>query len=246
MTTNVRVPVGVTTSFRQQLVLIARSGRWLIAVGAVVLALIGVERGDLDWSREGFFMLATIALAVGPVWAMLVWAGEMPLRRFHRSLPVSRAAHDLARVAVGALFLVAFSTVAAAAMLARMPPDPGVITGQTWATFFAGPLLFYFIATAFVLWSDSRVVLWVTVAIFAMAGGAAFDLPGMRAPMMAAVEGRWGVEAAVFGALPREDLTGEFRPTGMWLVLSIVLTLFTAMWRPADLARLVTQRAARG
>jgi hypothetical protein len=94
--------------------LIARSGRWLELIGGAValyvLALFGPALGSgagplaNDDRVLGQWTLSCMVLVA--VWPSLLWRGE-PLgrRHYHWSLPVSRGAHDLARVVAGGLWV---------------------------------------------------------------------------------------------------------------------------------------------
>ena len=55
------------------------------------------------------------------------------------------------------------------------------------------------------------------------------------------VEPPWGLESAMFGGFQRDaGIAGSDKPsaTALALAIGVAATLFTAIWRPTDLARL--------
>ena len=244
MTTNeeLRRPVSALTSFRQQLWLIARSGRSGLLLLSLVLVLVIVRRvelaGELGSSEaRRFFFASMIALGFAPLWALVVWYGEWPLRRsYHWSLPVPRAGHDLARVAAGAIYLiVGWSALALVGWLSR----DTVIGLPALASFFSAPLILYLLITPLVLWSDSRVVPWGFALILVGALAVLVDFAPIASVFLAIFESSWGIEPAIYGGFREADvIAGPTSATALWLAIGLASTVFAAIWRPADLARL--------
>lgn len=242
--------VGMATSFRQQMGLLARSRRWALMLMAMVLILVAVKRSapDLGRDKTAFVFAAMLGLALAPVWALAIWAGEWPHRRsYHWSLPVSRARHDLARVAAGAIQLMAGWTLFAGALIAGLVPGGTSIGPVGWVTFFAGPLILFFIVSPLVLWSDSRVVRGGLGVVLVLGVAALLDIPFVQPVMLSVFEADWGMEAALFRGYAAELDVEKAVPgvTPAWLAGAIATTIFAAIWRPADLAR-IARNAAQG
>lgn len=240
-----RSPAGFAIAFRQQMYLLGRSGRWAALLLALALVVIGMARNEMEgggWTRHGIVTATMIALAAPPTWALAVWYGEWPQRRsWHWSLPVARAANDLARVLAGAIFLmIAWAAMGVALAVGLLPAEPASSNAAMWTTFVLAPLVLYFLATPFVLWSDSYAIRWIVGAIFAGGICAGLDVPLGRTVFLAIFEGRYGVEKAIFGGFLHEPgVTDIPRVVGpLWLAIGVASTLFAALWRPADLARL--------
>lgn len=248
MTTNeeLRRPAGVATSFRQQLWLLARSGRLGLLIVGLLLVLVIARRvelsGELGASEtRRFFFASMVALGGAPLWALVVWYGEWPLRRsYHWSLPVPRAGHDLARVAAGVTYLlVSWSALAIIGWLSR---GDTVIGLPALASFFSAPLILYFLITPLVLWSDSRVVPYGFVLILVGAFAVLVEFAPIANIFLAVFESSWGIESAIYGGFREADvIAGPSSATAIWLAIGIASTVFAAIWRPSDLARLATR-----
>ena len=231
--------VGLATSFRQQAFLLLRSGRWAgLLVHDVVLLFLVLRMPDWTANDAGFATLL-LALMAAPVWALGIWYGELPQRRLHWSLPVSRAAHDLARVAAGAVFLMGSWVLLAVLLVLALGPSLTTIGADEVATFFAGPLVLYFVTMPLVLWSHSRVPAAAGLIVSAVALASVADVPGVQSIVLPLFEGQWGLEAALYGGFLRSVGMDGGAPlaAALWLALGLAATLVTATWRPAELVR---------
>lgn len=241
-----RAPASAAMSFRLQMMLLARSGRWFMLLGTLVLILLAVIRTGHghgpEWGATGFTLSLMIGLPAASIWALGIWAGEFPQRRsYHWSLPVSRPAHDLARVAAGVIYLVA-AWVALALAVNGFVVGSNAIAPDAWLAFFAAPVVMYFLTMPLTLWGDSRVVRWIIGFVMAWGIAVILDIPYVGEPLIRLFEAPWGLEAALFGGLIRDadaDLPiGSPGAISLWLGIGIAATIFCAIWRPADLARL--------
>ena len=250
-----RTPVGLRTSFLQQLRLLAWSGRWayLILGLLFLLGLVGALEVDVQLGRPRLLVAAIAGLPAPALWALLVWHGELPHRRsYHWSLPVSRPGHDLARIAAGAVWLlVAYLVLAASAALVTAATGDWAsfaAIGPGWTTFFAGPLALYLVVSPLALWCDSPSLRRGMVA-FVVLGGVAtiLELEWYRRGMAAVFGDGWGMATALFGGLLRPDEMesgppGELAAAALWIGIGLVATVLAATWRPGDLTRLVRSR----
>lgn len=264
MTTNVeprdlRPAAGVWTSFRQQAWLLVESRRWLTLTVILLVVLLLLTLNDLPAHIPAIMMVAVFALPAPVIWATTVWAGETPTRRtYHWSLPVARPAHDLARVVAGALYLfAAYAVLAGAGALVAIVegtfPRFSEIQPVAWANYVLAPLIIYLLVMPIVLWSDyriTRLLFGVTVGLIVFSNvldwiGLGFAARGIHALIFAS-EG-FGA-AMVAGMVPEiTSLAGQvpvaadpWLPAALlWLGLGVVFTLFTAVYRPDDLKRLL-------
>src|SRR5688572_21236994 len=95
----VRAPVGIGTSFVQQLRLLGWSRRWVLLTLTLLFLLSLARLIDTDFGLPRVHVAAMLGLPAAACWALVIWHGEFPNRRsYHLSLPVSRPMHDLARV----------------------------------------------------------------------------------------------------------------------------------------------------
>ena len=250
-------------SFRQQAMLLAASGRWIALVLVLLVPLmVPMLRDDVLPQIPLLMIAAVFALPVGVIWAATVWKGETPSRRtYHWSLPVPRPAHDLARVIVGALYLLAaYAVLACAGALVALADGTferfAAIQPVAWANYILAPLIIYLLVMPNVLWSDYR----ITRRIYGVAFGGI---------LLAIVLGRIGIGFAVdvldslmfasrglasalwAGMMPELTIVvpGGAPPTTawwpaawLWLTVGVVLTLFTATFRPDDLRRRLARR----
>jgi hypothetical protein len=113
-----------------QVALIARSGRWIELVGGAialyVLAVFGpvissareIAHTEAAWGQWALYCEVLVA-----IWPALLWHRE-PLgrRNYHWSLPVPRGAHDLARIAAGAVWVLVLLGVIAGARYVSLWP----------------------------------------------------------------------------------------------------------------------------
>jgi hypothetical protein len=209
----------------------------------------------------GLAPLVVAAMLASPapaLWALAVWHGELPHgRSYHWSLPVSRCSHDLARVAAGAVWLVAsYATLAVAgALVAAGAGGWGslVAIGSDWLPVFAGPLVVYLLIAPFAMWSDS-IALRRILAGFLVFGVLAvvFDLRWHLRAAAAVFGEQSGLATALFAKRPEYD--AQLAPTLLWLAIGALLTVAAATWRPGEptklfrreIAHLSARRARRG
>ncbi len=250
---------GIGVSFRQQAWLLGMSGRWILQILGLLALLMLIGLSDVPREAPRILITSMLAILGGTTWAVMVWHGEGPDRRsYHWSLPVPRPAHDLARVALGAAYLLAICAVLAGAgaiaASANGTFDRFAATApEAWANFFVAPLIVYLLVTPVVLWSDYPITRWV-FAIYLGGGLLAAILSWQGFDLL--VEGlekifdaeNWGLAAALFAGIQHEVSASMGLPplvdlwwTGavLWFGLGLALTVFTALYRPDDLRRLV-------
>lgn len=253
---------GTWTSLRQQAWLLWKSRRWAFLVLAFVALLALISAGEEPSVAPELLIAALVLLPAAPIWAMLVWSGEAPEgRSYHWSLPVSRPVHDLVRVALGAVALLAAYAILAAvgAIIAATAGgyDRFAAIGSTaWAGFFFGPLILYLLVMPAVLWGDHPATRW-TLGIVAGVPILAVVLQWIGAPIslepvaeIVFVTTRYSLGPAVLDgivdALVNLEAGAAGPPTGLWLtatvvwlVLGTLLTILAATFRPADVKRLM-------
>jgi len=248
-----RRATGIGISLRQQAVLLGASGRWAYLILGLLALLLLLGTTDIPREAPRLLILAQFALLAGVTWAVMVWFGEGPDRRsYHWSLPVSRPAHDLARVSVGAAYLVGICAVLAGAgaisSVFNGTLDRFVGVGAvSWVNYFLTPLIVYLLVMPVVLWSDYAITRWVFGIVLGMGLLAAFfgwqgvSLPGdvMRTAFEAQ---RWGLGPALFDwslAMAGPSPAGAvWTAEVLWLAVGLGLTVLTAVFRPDDLRRL--------
>jgi hypothetical protein len=192
---------------------------------------------------------ALAALPFPAVWALFVWNGEWRQpRAYHWSLPVPRAAHDLARVAAGAVVLMGAYLVLAVAGALVAARHGGwerfAAIGPGWISFFAGSLASYLVFSPVALWCHSPAVQRGIVIFFAVWIVAAIvDLDAVNLVLDRLVWlGDWGIGPAIVGGFEREGDVGgggSLASAAVWIAVGIAVTCLAATWRPSDLARLV-------
>ncbi len=254
-----RAPVGIRTSFVQQLRLLGWGGRWAYLVLGLVFLLVSCRmvRADALLGQPLVAVTAMVGLPLPALWALLVWQGELPHRRsYHWSLPVWRPGHDLARIAAGAVWLLAahLALAACGAIVAAASGDWALFAsiGPAWATFFTAPLVLYLVVSPLALWSDSpwlRRVLVAVVGLGFLAVVLELDWYQRAAGAVFGYGDGWGLGTALFGGfLRRAELEtgppGELGALALWLGIGLVATVIAATWRPADLARLGKKAAS--
>lgn len=270
MARELRAARGIGTSFRQQVWLLGVSGRWIYLVLGLLAVLLLIARSDTPREIPRILFVALIALPVGAIWAIAVWRGEGPNRRhYHWSLPVPRPAHDLARVAVGAMYLLgALAVLAAAGVLTAFMDGTfarfASFSAEAWANIFVAPLIVYLLVTPFMLWSDYAITRWVIwiffglpfLAVLTVRAWQRFEFVGWALDQTLG-EGDWALGTALWTGTLRAieesiEATGGsvswsgdlwWTAASLWLVLGLALTLFAGIYRPDDLTRLV--RGAR-
>ena len=258
-TFELRQTPGIWTAFRQQLWLLAASGRWA-GMTLSILVLMVILDAHTPAPVPGVLTLAVILLPVSALWAIVVWSGEGPNQRgYHWSMPVPRAAHELARVAAGALYLVAMCAVFAVAdalmsSLEGQYAEFAAIDAGAWANYFIAPVVVYLLATPLVLWRDYAVVRWLlgglcflgiltplleTQGIHILSSGWQLVFFGSDAGLGLIINGLLDALNAATGDLGMS--TGHPWQTAamVWLAIGLVLTAFAALFRPDDLLRMV-------
>lgn len=264
MATNVgvrelRPAPGIGVSFRQQAWLLGVSGRWVFLILGLLAVLMLIGLSDVPHEVPRILITAELALLGGVTWAVMVWHGEGPDRRsYHWSLPVPRPAHDLARVALGAVYLLGVCAVLAGAGAIAASVNGtldrfAAIGPEAWANFFVAPLIVYLLVSPVALWSDYPITRWVAAIIFGV-GLLAVILSWQGLPLLG--EGmnkifeaeHWGLAAALFAGIQREVSASMELPAlvdlwwtaaVLWFVLALGLTLFAGIYRPDDLRRFV-------
>lgn len=265
-TTNaLRAPVGAGTSFRQQLWMMGRNKGWLVLTASLVALLLVFV---LSFSGAAQLEIAPLLFAAPIVqfaaagWVLSVWRVEASHQRtYHWSLPVHRPAHDLARVTVGALYLllacsIMYGLAAVEALMAGTFDLLAAFGVEAWGNLFVGPLIAYLLAMPLMQWSESRNVRWA-LAGFALLGvvaglganhGLGFLAEAFRTVLFAeqfglAVALSNGVSTAMADAMGRPGgLVSDaawWPAAALWLTIGVAATIFTAAYRPADLARRV-------
>ena len=102
-------------------------------------------------------------------WALSVWMGEGPSRRsYHWTMPISRASHDLARVAAGGLWLLLgilimwLAAIVGLAVGGRLDAV-GAVSVMGWVNYVVAPVIIYLLVSIAGVSSDraGRLVAYV-------------------------------------------------------------------------------------
>lgn len=240
-------PADAGTSLRNQAWLMGVSRRWAwLAAGLLFILFLLALYEDAGSSLTP--LAGVLSLPAAAIWALMVWYDERPSRRsYHWSLPVARPVHDLARVAVGAAYLLfVWAILAAAGALVQAAggtlADLTAMEPKVWLGFFAAPLALYLLTMPLVLWSEYRITKWFLVGLIAFTQLAlALELLGWPAlghvmEWIFSSEGR-GMATALLGWITADaDWASAI---AVWLILGAGLTTVTAVWRPDDFARAV-------
>ena len=250
-----RTPAGIRTSFVQQLRLLGWSGRWayLIISLLLLLAFTKTMHADALLGVPLVVVAGLLGLPLAALWALLVWHGELPDRRsYHWSLPVPQPGHDLARIAGGAVWLLAayLALAAGGAIVAATSGDWARFAsiGPAWTTFFAGPLVLYLVVSPLALWSNSVWLRRVLAAVIVLGiFGAIGQLDVYRRVAEAVFGPGWGLATALMGGFLRQagletGPAGERGAAALWFGIGLIATICAATWRPADVARLARRR----
>lgn len=243
------LPVSAPRSFALQLRMLLESGRWIFLVAGLLLLLVAPApiAGHAPLGLPPALLANMLGCPAAAWWALAVWQGEVPDRRtWHWSLPVARPAHDLARVAAGAvLLLAAFAVLAlAGSLLALTRHDAGRLgaIGSAWVSFFAGPLVIYLIAMPFVLWSDSTAMRrsFAVFLVLALLCVLFRSETYMRTMELIFGNSDWGMSGALLMRLSRDapDAPGAVAVSALWLALGGGATILAATFRPAEVARI--------
>lgn len=163
-------------------------------------------------------------------WPFRVWRGEAPSRRdYHWAMPVSHRDHDLARVAAGAVGLLAVAAVlyAAGAVTALAAGHAGLLELSAWAWvgLLLGPLLPYALSSIFLVRCEHPAG-WLWGVLVLLLALWLLDAGREVAGVSTLVSGRFGLGWAAGGAVFGEWMA---RPAGgLWLATwAAWLALFT-------------------
>jgi hypothetical protein len=171
-------------------------------------------------------------------------------------LPVPRPAHDLARVVVGAVYLLAaYAVLAAAGALVALADGTferfADIQSVAWVNYVFAPLIIYLLVMPNVLWSDYRITRWIygvgfggiLLTILLDRIGIGFGVEALDRLMFASR----GIAAALWSGMmpeltvvpgsPRVAAEPWWPAAWPWLLAGLALTAFTATFRPDDLRR---------
>jgi hypothetical protein len=192
--------------------------------------------GDLELAfpfDEGLAAVfaAFVASAVwGLFWPFRVWREETPSRRgYHWAMPVDRRAHDLARVAAGAAWLLAIALLlvgaaVAAAALSGHATHFATLAPAAWLAPFTASLILYLLASIAAV-RAKRPAAWVWGSLgafgFAWTLAEALRLAPVTALLRALAGGRLGL-AAAFGAGLPEAVLAEPVSLGRWALATLL------------------------
>lgn len=179
-----------------------------------------------------------------------LWEGEAPSRReYHWAMPVSKGAHDLARVAAGLVLLAAWEAVlyGGVLVLALAAGSGGLFAGVTplvWASLCLGPVLGYLLTSVFaVRLEHPSAWLWSTVGAVAVVSTFSALVPGnpVSRVLDAVLFGPWGLVTAFGGPVGvgifRLDPAAAPAWPAVWLGWAALLTAAVA-WAARDRRRL--------
>jgi hypothetical protein len=205
----------------------------------------------LDHGLAAFGFAAAAAAVWGLFWPFKVWRGERPSRRDHHwSMPVDRRTHDLARVAAGAVWLLAIAALpvlaaAAGAAVTGHAARLAALPAFVWAVPFTTALVLYLLASVAVVRSEHPAAwLWGTAGVLGVGWSVALDL-GI-APLSGLIgglaAGPWGLGTAVAGPLVSAVAgVGEADPgrwaaaTALWLAVGAAGVAVAASTRSRNL-----------
>jgi hypothetical protein len=183
-TTRLHPPPAYTTVIGRQAWLLLVSWRGPVLAGSLVglVLMLDATFRTLTAGSPGPWPPAVVEIlgwfwALGVLWGTGVWREETPAKRgYHTSLPVDRAAHDLARVLAGAAWLVGCVALVltVGALAAARGGQLGVVAALpawVWVGAFTAPLLTYTLTSAFAV-ALNRPLEWMLlglVTVFALA-----------------------------------------------------------------------------
>ena len=187
----------------------------------------GLKTFELDWWRfdeipvfaypelSPLLVIYHALAFIGLCWPLSVWSGEPPGERdAFRSLPVGAPGHELARVAAGALWLVAVSvTLSGLGTLGILAMDRGgslhALSVRSWIHFVTGPLTLYLLSSCAALRARRplRAILLAIAALFVpFSIFASFEVQWGYDLFHAAIGGELSYVVAMGG--PAEDIMG--------------------------------------
>src|SRR5262249_2957189 len=153
---------------------------------------------------------------------------------------IPRRIHDLARVAVGAGFVLGLSAalVAGDAIVAVLDGTSerfAALDPVSWANLFGAPLIAYLLVSPFALWSDYSITRWVMGIL--LGGGLVVGILSSRGiDILSLPPSNLGLVDVLTGGI-QPSASGEawWPAAALWFGVGLALTLFTGMYRPADL-----------
>lgn len=254
------------SAFRRQVWLLGASGRWAGMTLIMLLMMVIIEAHGVA-PIPFVLTIGIFLLPVAAIWAILVWSGEGPRERgYHWSMPVPRGVHELARVAAGALYLVAMYAVFAIAdgIMAELDGHYdafAAIEARAWGSYFIAPLVVYALVMPLVLWRDYAIIRWLLGALFVV--GVLTPLAELRdvhtlgnawrAVFFTTDIGLANIVNGVGNAMAAAHDSPSVNPLGpweiaaaVWLTIGLLLTVTTAMFRPDDLRRIFRRDAGGG
>jgi hypothetical protein len=206
-------PIGFGGATVRQFLLLWTSRRpLLLLVGtAGLMALVGEPLGTSQVARLLLIWPVLVAL-VGPAWAFAVFNNEGPSQRlYHWSQPVGRAGQTMARIAAGAVWLVAVY-----ALLVLLAVVFGAIDGNgeqlaslpaaSWVNLFTGAIITYLAVSALTVATDYPfrwlfVILFLIPLLGTLILGS-LDLEHVARTLVQPVSNPdWGLSFAITGAL---------------------------------------------
>lgn len=192
--------------------------------------------------------LFPMALIVALFWPLSVWAGASPSRRdYHWSLPVPRGVHDLVRVGVGGIVLMAglAATVAFGfAVEIGGNGEAGPANAFAWANFFVAPVILYLLGSIAAV-RVNRPDLWIVgIALGYAIPLMILDLMNLEwaaRPALSLLLGEFGLfhalrQGMVSAALPDPEWAAVLGPLWLapallWLALSAAGVVAAATFR---------------
>lgn len=170
---------------RNQFDLIDSSKRFPLLLAALAGAAAVGMRFQMNLA-EGVFPYAPL-LIVSVVWPLLVWRGEAPAQRtYHRTMPVNGIAHDLLKVAAGAVWLMlGIALILLVYLVTALLRDGAILlfelTPVAYLNFFTGPLLIYLLVSIIPILSNKPIEWIIGLAVAFVAATLIFDIymPGL-------------------------------------------------------------------
>jgi hypothetical protein len=239
-----------------QFMLTVKSRRWMeLFAGAIALEAMAllvsafaqrVDVGRMDESKIqmlNFFVWMFGLSILAAVWPAFLWRDEAPLqRRYHWSLPAGRGAHDLARVAAGAIWILILSLLVVVAVATWLPLVHQEFAN--WPIRFTVALLAAYSLASIAALNTERPVAWIlgTIAVCAAIAGivASTDFytfhHGFRRIPFELVLGKAGLLTMFF------DFANDRNKAGLvWLCVGVVGLAIVTL-RRAGTFRLAVQR----
>jgi hypothetical protein len=174
-------PLGLGDATLRQLRLLWSTRRPVLLAVALLSLLILIGPPFLDLGTTRLFVLWPVLVGLaGPAWAFAVFHEEGPTRRhYHWSQPAARHVQSLARIAAGAVWLMAVLALllGAAVVLGALDGNAaslGELSALAWINVFTGPLIGYMGISVLTVSSDHPLrwllLLWLSLLILALVG----------------------------------------------------------------------------